>query len=92
MLAIVVLVAGCIDDTSPLHIRRKKLLSVFDEVAFSDERPLYIDTPDPVLFIPSFFPSVLFFFCFTVSSNFFSGKLDDTSEQVLTDRQQSEIC
>lgn len=41
MLAIVVLVAGCIDDTSRLYIRRKKLLSVFDEVAFRNSRPLH---------------------------------------------------
>ena len=73
-LAIVVLVAGCINDTSPLHIRRKKLLSVFDEVAFRNDR--YIDTSDPVLFVsplffsirvfsfPSFFLFFFFFFSF----------------------------
>ena len=72
-LAIVVLVAGCINDTSPLHIRRKKLLSVFDEVAFRNDR--YIDTSDPVLFVPYFFHQCFFFFFFffhsTMLYNFF---------------------
>lgn len=56
----VVLVAGCIDDTSRLYIRRKKLLSVFDEVAF---RGTAISIPlIPFSFTPFLFPLPSFSF------------------------------